>query len=448
MRSQEQRTTLYLASIYAFRMMGLFMILPVFSLYAHSLKQATPTLIGLALGIYGLTQACLQIPFAMASDRVGRKPVILFGLILFMTGSLIAASSHNIYGIILGRALQGAGAIGSTLMALVADHTREEFRLKAMAIVGMSIGLSFMLAMILGPLIDQFIGLSGIFSFTAILAFIGMLIVLFRIPRSRQSFHRDTEAVVSQFKNILLNLELLRLNIGVFCSHAILMALFIALPLVLNSVGLNAAHQWMIYLPALLFAGLTLFPMVILAEKKRWMKSLFIIAIFTMALIQFFFFSHHLISLGICLAVFFAAFTFLEACLPSLVSKIAPVGSKGTAMGIYSTFQFSGIFVGGTLGGFIFSHWNTQGVFLFCALLGLIWGILASTMKAPPYLSSKILPVEVDDADEAAALEIKLRSIDGVEEAIVYLDEQAAYLKVDRKRFLEASLESALSNRK
>ncbi|MFN7096383.1 MAG: MFS transporter [Gammaproteobacteria bacterium] len=445
MTPKERNTTLSLASIYAFRMLGLFMILPIFSLYTHSLQHATAGLIGLALGIYGLTQALLQTPFAMISDRIGRKPVIVFGLILFIVGSVVAAMSHTIDGIIIGRAIQGAGAIGSTLIALLADNTQEENRLKAMSVIGMVIGLSFVVSMVLGPILNSLVGLSGIFWLTAVLASLGIVILIWIVPTPKTHFlHRDSEPVLSEFKNVLTSPELLRLNAGIFSLHASLMALFLIIPMILiTSSGLSENQQWILYLPILLIATVIMFPFVIVAETKRLMKPFFIGAIIVLTLteVSLSFFTQHILMLSISLCLFFAAFTFLEACLPSLISKIVPAGSKGTAMGIYSSSQFLGIFVGGSVGGMLYHHFGVNSIFLFCGLLGLLWIILAMTMKQPPYLSSKIIAIRIEhNTDAINALQNKLMAINGIKEVMVSVDEQVAYLKVDKKELVADDL--------
>lgn len=433
-----------LASIYAFRMLGLFMVLPVFSLYTNTLVAATPFLIGLALGIYGLTQALFQIPLAMISDRIGRKPIIIGGLILFIVGSVVAAMSHTIYGMILGRALQGAGAIGSTIMALAADLTPEEQRLKVMAVIGLTIGFSFMLAMLLGPIINGWFKLSGIFWLTAMLA-TGGIFILYLVPTpKRLVFHRDSETVIGQFKKTLLAPQLARLDWGIFSLHAMLMALFLVIPNLLLRNGYTAEQQWMIYLPVLIIAALAMLPFVIIAEKKRLLKTFFVGAIAVLVVINLSlnFVTTHIVLLSIALCLFFTAFTFLEACLPSLISKISPIGNKGTAMGIYSTAQFLGIFVGGSVGGWILNHIGINGVFLFCIVLGSLWLLLAITMQEPLYLSSKILPFHADlSLQEANAIEQRLAAIAGIEEVLVDINEKVIYLKVDKLVFKEASID-------
>lgn len=448
MNKQEKRTAFSLAGIYAFRMLGLFMILPIFSLYAEHFHHADLTLIGLALGIYGLTQAILQIPFGMASDRIGRKPVIIIGLLLFAIGSVIAAESHSIYGIIIGRALQGAGAIGSTLTAFVADNVDDENRLKAMSIIGMTIGLSFIIAMILGPILNSLIGLSGIFWLTAVLAIIGIIMITCIVPAQRKHIlHRDAEAVPTHFSKILTMPELLRLDFGIFALHAMLTALFIVIPLLLtHSTGLQPDQQWMLYLPVLILAFIAMVPFIIIAEAKRRMKTIFCGAVILVTSMQFLLWHwhHSIILMAIILFVFFTAFTLLEASLPSLVAKIAPAGRKGTAMGIYSSSQFLGIFVGGTIGGLIFRYFGITSVFLFCGIIGLIWVLLAITMKKPQHLSSKILSIGPVTDEKVAVLKQKLLSISGVADVMICPDEQVAYLKVDKKILAEAELNQTI----
>lgn len=440
MTPQERKATFSLASIYAFRMLGLFMILPVFSLYENRLQHANATLIGLALGIYGLTQAILQIPFGIASDRIGRKPIIIIGLVLFMLGSIIAALSHDIYGIIIGRAVQGAGAIGSTLIALLADTTEEDNRLKAMSMIGMTIGFSFMVAMVLGPIINSLAGLSGIFGLTALFALAGLFLLRLVPTPQKQVFHRDSEPVLSQLTKVLCMPELLRLNFGIFSLHAILMALFIVIPITLvHSTGLAESEHWMIYLPVLIIACIVMFPFVIIAEAKRLMKPVFVGAIVVLVLMELALrlFTHNLISISVVLCIFFAAFTLLESILPSLISKIAPAGSKGTAMGIYSSAQFLGIFVGGAFGGYLFNHFGANSIFSFCAILSIVWALVAVTMKKPLHLSSKIVKVGKLSPIEAKGLQKKLLAMKGVKEVMISIDEEVAYLKIDKREFVE-----------
>ncbi|MEE9343156.1 MAG: MFS transporter, partial [Gammaproteobacteria bacterium] len=327
MSATERRAAISLASIYALRMLGLFMILPVFALYADQLEGATPALAGLAIGIYGMTQAMLQIPFGLASDRIGRKPVIIFGLLVFALGSLVAASADSMVMVIVGRAMQGAGAIAAAVMALAADLTREQNRVKAMAIIGMSIGASFALAIIIGPIINNWIGVPGIFTLTAVLALLGIIVVWFVVPNPVISkVHRDAEAIPAQFAAILRDTQLLRLDFGILILHMVLTASFVVLPLVLrDQVGFDPAHHWKLYLPVLLISLPLAIPFILQAEKHGRIKQVFLGAIITIMLAQIglFLFHETVMSIAILLGVFYAGFNLLEAILPSLIAKVA-----------------------------------------------------------------------------------------------------------------------------
>lgn len=390
MNPSERRASFTLASIMSLRMLGLFMVLPLFSLYAHQLTGATPALIGLSMGIYGLTQALFQIPFGAWSDRVGRKKIILLGLILFAAGSIISACSTTIWGMIIGRALQGTGAVGSTIIALLSDLTRENQRTKAMAIIGMTIGTSFSLAMLIGPLLNPWLHVNGIFWLATVFSLLAIFILFTKVPPIENPKPKQTtEIKLHSFLTVLQQPDLMRLNIGIFLLHAIFTANFVVIPISLQTLGLSANEQWMLYLPVLLLAFVFTIPCIAIAEKKRRLKQFFMGAIILLciadALLRLL--PSHLLMSAISLLLFFAGFSILEAFLPSLVSKTAPPERKGTALGIYSCSQFLGIFVGGSLGGWLYGALGLTTVYLICTLLGLLWATIAFRMKNPQHQS-------------------------------------------------------------
>ncbi|MCO6414206.1 MAG: MFS transporter [Thiogranum sp.] len=444
MTRAEARSAASMAGIYALRMLGLFMILPVFALYADHLDDTTPALAGMAIGIYGMTQALLQIPFGLVSDRVGRKPVIVFGLLVFAAGSVVAATSDSIYGVIFGRALQGAGAIAAAVMALTADLIREEHRVKAMAIIGMSIGASFALAMILGPVLNTWIGVPGIFWLTAVLAVAGIAFLLLVVPTPLVTRRRrDAEAVPAQFASVLRDPQLLRLDIGIFSLHLILTATFVVLPLALRDLaGLPASRHWEVYLPVLLLSLPMAIPFILQAEKHRRMKQVFVGAILVIALAQLALYEFHqqLPGIAVLLFVFYTAFNLLEAVLPSLIAKMAPPDSKGTAMGFYSSSQFFGAFVGGALGGWLHGRFGLDAVFLFCAAVALVWLVFAASMKNPRYLSTRLLKIGKLSDEAARRLSQRITAVRGVAEVVVIAEDEVAYLKIDQHALDEEAL--------
>ena len=385
MTGAERRAALSLAGIFSLRMLGLFMIYPVFAPWAQRLPDATAATIGLALGIYGLAQALLQIPFGFLSDRIGRKRVIAAGLVLFVIGSAIAALSPSIYGIVLGRLLQGAGAVGSAVLALAADLTRESHRTKAMAIIGMTIGAAFGLAVVVGPVLNSWIGVRGIFWLTAVLAALGILVLYALVPReTTRQMHADAEPVPVLFKRVLADRELQRLDAGIFIQHAVLTASFLSVPFVLRQSGIVLHDQWYVYLPVLVVSVIFLVPLIMLAERGR-MKAVFVGSVLLLVAAELLLlFSRARLPLVLAaLVVFFTGFNLLESLLPSLISRRAPADAKGTAMGLYSSSQFLGIFAGGALGGWIGGVWGLNGVFGFCAALAALWCVVALFMQAP-----------------------------------------------------------------
>jgi MFS family permease len=440
----ERRAALSLAGIFALRMLGLFLILPVFALYAEGMPGVTPVLIGLAVGAYGLTQALLQIPFGMLSDRIGRKPVIVGGLIVFAAGSLVAATSETIYGVIFGRALQGSGAIAAAVMALAADLTREEVRTRAMAMIGVSIGAAFALALVLGPVLDHWIGVPGIFWLTALLAVSGVLIVIFLVPTPpHPRVHRDAEPTRGQLRGVLVNPELLRLDFGVLTLHMLMTALFLVFPLSLVANGVDSARHWLIYLPVMLLSMLAMVPFVIIAEKRHRMRGVFLGAVLILALAQLVFWwgAQSLAILLLALFLYFTAFNVLEASLPSLISKIAPAQAKGSAMGVFSSSQFAGAFLGGLLGGWAHQALGIDGVYLLCGGLALLWFGVGFGMADPGHLRSQLIHLGDVAEQEVAGLQTRLLGVPGVKEAVVIAEEGVAYLKVDSQHLDWAKLE-------
>ena len=431
----ERKVVMSLAALYTFRMLGLFMLLPVLALYGTEYAHHSPFLLGLALGAYGFSQALLQIPFGVMSDRIGRKPLILAGLIIFVLGSVVAALADSVYGLILGRFLQGGGAISAVVMALLTDLTSDENRTKAMATIGASIGVSFSVAMTLGPLLAAWGGVGAIFWLTAALGVIGIYILLKLVPNVAESTaKREAVAVPGLLAKTLKHPQLLRLNVGIFVLHFVLMSSFVVLPLMLqDQLHIAREYHGLIYFPLLAFAFVLMLPFVIIAEKRRKIKSVFLLAVGLLLLTEL-----ALMVVGgsrvlalLVLFVFFIAFNILEATQPSMVSKIAPAGAKGTATGIYSTCQVLGVFGGGALGGWLLQQQGANAVFALNAVLVLIWLAVAWSMKPPHFLASVLIPLR--GQDHQAILD-KLRAVDGVAEAIIVASENTIYLKVDQRR--------------
>jgi len=438
MNALEFRVSALLSAVFALRMAGLFMLLPVLSVYASdSYSNASVTLIGCAIGAYGLTQALFQIPAGLLSDYIGRKPVILIGLVLFGVGSLVAAISDSIYGVILGRCLQGSGAIAAAISALIADVTREEKRSRAMAMVGMSIGLSFCLSMVLGPLIAEFIGVKGLFSLIGILTIPAMAIVFFAIPTPVvQKLNNKSDTITIQLSKIFHHPELIRLNVGVFILHFILMGLFVTLPLNLqNNAGLVREHHWLVYLSTMVLSFVVVIFFIILGEKKHIVKEMLNVSVCLLLVSQIiaWFEQSSLFGLILSVFVFFVAFNYLEASLPSLVSKQTQANSRGAAMGLFGTCQFLGAGLGGVVCGFVYQYFGQTGVLILCAILTVFWQITVVTMRQPSYASNIILKLFPMVAGSSADIQEQVQSVLGVMEATVISEEKSVYLKVNKK---------------
>ncbi len=375
MSSVERIFALKISLIMSVRMLGLFMLFPVMSVYAGNYDNSTPFLIGLALGIYGLTQALLQIPFGYLSDRYGRKPILIIGLLIFFLGSVLAASTSNILLVVVGRALQGGAALSAVLMAFLADLVSEESRAKANAFVGFQIGVAFMLSLLIGPIITAKLGLSGLFWVIALLSLIAMLIVFSLKHTKPIAYYRLSFGEIKQ----VLTKELIALDFSIFCLHLILAAGFIVMPLlIVENQIVNIIDSWRLYLPAVLLSFLGMIPLIVISEKFKKTKYILLLSILLLVSSQFIFAESKLdFRLFIAsLTVFFIAFNTIEALLPSLLSKKASESKRGLAMGIFSTSQFFGTFVGGSIGGLIYDIYDLNSVFLFTIFVAIIWWFL------------------------------------------------------------------------
>lgn len=439
--SIEKRTLFGLSSIYALRMLGLFLLYPVFSLYAHELAGGHgPMLAALALGAYPLAQALLHIPMGMLSDRFGRKRIIVLGLLLLAIGGIICALAKDIEWLIIGRLIQGSGAISAAITALLADLTEEEHRTAAMAVIGMTIALSFAAAIVASPFLYGSIGMAAIFLFMVLASLLAIPILRYLVPNPIHStFHADTETKLSTLRTIFKNRELWRLDFGILTLHASQMALFYVLPFELKDrFHLDIqAHTW-VYLGAAVLSFVCMIPCIAIAESKDRLKAFFIGSVMVIAL-SFALLAEPLQLVWVCLGLFLflTAFNVLEASLPSLVSKIAPVSAKGSAMGVYATSQSLGIFLGAMVAGFLHGHFGLSAVYLCFALWALLWFLIALSMKNPPAVRTCLYGIGALSMDAAQKLTQELSRLTGVYEATILNEDGVAMLKVDRHRFNE-----------
>ncbi|MGB4811723.1 MAG: MFS transporter [Methylophilaceae bacterium] len=445
MSPQERKASISLASIYGLRMLGMFLILPIFAIYAtHYEGGNNIQLVGMALGAYPLAQALFQLPYGMASDRFGRKNIIYIGLIMLIVGSVIVALTNNIYIVILGRAIQGAGAVSAAVTALLADLTREEHRTKAMALIGSTIGVTFAISLVLGPAIAHWVGIAGIFWLTAILAGLAMLVVKFMVPNPLiSSFHSDASTAPTKLKDVLKNGQLLRLNYGIFALHASQMAMFIVVPFAIQKTShLDVSHHWQVYLPILVGSFILMIPAIIVGEKKNLLKQVFIGAVALMLFAQLCFAGLITSFWGVIFSLFayFVAFNTLEASLPSLISKLAPAAAKGTAMGVYNTSQSFGAAVGSLVGGFLSHHYGFSAVFIFCAALVGIWLMLTFSMKTPPAVRTKMYHLNNLNDAQAKSIADEISTMAGVYEAVAIASENMLIVKVSNQISAENQL--------
>ncbi len=450
MNASERRSVFALAGVFASRMFGLFLLLPVLALYGSELPGSTPVLVGLALGIYGLTQALLQIPFGMMSDRFGRKAIITVGLMIFVLGSVIAALADSLTWLIIGRAIQGGGAVSSAILALTADLTREEQRTKAMALIGMSIGAVFLTSMALAPPLSSRIGVDGLLWITAGLGLLALILLHSVVPTpSRHLRHRDVTPTGARLLAVLRDPQLLRLDGGIFVLHLVLTALFVVVPVQLSNLGgLALEDHWQVYLPVLVASVLGMVPLVILGSRHGRVNSMFRVAILVVliGLLVMILVTRGqglgLIWLAFALWIFFTGFNALEAMLPALVSRVAPAADKGSAIGVYNTCQFLGVFIGGSVSGWLVGRFGTDAVFGFCATLVVIWLGVAFIAAEFRLASSRVIHVgDGVNSSQLDALVDRIRAVRGVQEVTIVRGEALAYLKVDDKELDIAALQ-------
>lgn len=439
----ERRAAMTLAAIIAFRMLGLFMLLPVMTTYGSALQGYTPMLAGLAVGIYGFTQACFQIPLGRLSDTWGRHQVITLGLLLFALGALVAALSDHIYGVIIGRAIQGAGAVSSAALALAADVTAEQRRSKVMAIIGMSIGASFILAFLGGPLLASLGGLSAVFWATVALALVGLLLTVLALPNAaRPATAGDGQARWATLWPLLRRGDLPRLSVGIFALHFVMTALFMVVPQKLVALGIDRADHASVYLPVLIVGALLMAPLLRMAERRRWHKPILLLCVLMLMIAMVVLTLPSLAVLVGALVLYFAAFNWLEASLPSWLSRIVPAGHKGTAMGFYASAQFLGAFAGGAVGGVLMQWQGPTTVLLAGAGVALLWGLFALGQQALPDWRTTQLDAP---AEQLAELALRMRALDGVIEVIPRPEQQQVELRYDGHRLNEQTLKAWLS---
>jgi len=443
MSGAERRAVAGLAGIFGLRMFGLFLLLPVLAVYARDLPGSTPLLVGVAVGAYGLSQALLQIPFGWWSDRLGRKRVIATGLLIFAVGSVVAALGEHVYTVILGRFLQGAGAISAAVLALTADLTREENRHKAMAVLGMMIGAVFMVSLVAGPALQRAVGVPGLFWITAILAPVAAVVLWWLVPDpARSVVHRDVETAPEDLRGVLRDPHLLRLDFGIFMLHAVLTAMFVAVPVALSDgLGVSVGEHWKIYVSVLVCSLPVMIPLVLLAGRAGLVYRVAAVAVGLVLAAQAAFLvgpGYWTVVLGLWL--FFCGFNVLEALLPSLVSRVAPAAGKGTAIGVYNTWEFLGVFVGGAAGGWVYGAWGLGGVALMCGAGLVLWLAVLLTASMPPLFESRVLRVAGVSARGARDLSEELARVPGVLEATVVAEEGVAYVKIDGRHLDEERL--------
>ena len=455
----ERRAVAALSGIFSLRMLGLFMFLPVFSVHAHGYAGHTPLLIGVAIGIYGLTQGVFQVPFGILSDRFGRKPVIAAGLVIFALGSVVAALADGIWGVVAGRALQGLGAVAAAVMALASDLTGEAHRTKAMACIGASIGAAFALALVLGPVVAGAAGVSGLFWTTAVLAAVAVALLYLGVPDPPRATSSGGGAL-ADLAGVLRDGQMLRLDAGIFILHAVMIATFVALPIALRDrAGVDVADHWKVYVGVLAASIVFTVPLIVLADRKNRSRAVVLLGVVLlgaalaglataagpMAVPAPIGTTAGSVALIACMVVYFTGFNTLEASLPALVSRAAPMRARGAALGVYSTSQYLGAFAGGIIGGWLLGAGGERAVFVACAGLCIGWMLIAAGLRQPRRLSVERLRIGAVEREAVDALTARLLAVPGVIEAVVVAEERIAWLRVDR-RHLDRPALRALSS--
>ena len=442
MSSNERRAVAALSGIFSLRMLGLFMFLPVFSVHAHEYPGHTPLLIGVAIGIYGLTQGMFQVPFGILSDRFGRRPVIAAGLVVFALGSVVAALADDIWGIVTGRALQGMGAVAAAVMALASDLTAEARRTRVMAVIGASIGASFVLALVLGPVVTAAAGVSGLFWVTAALAVLAIVLLYLGVPAPPR-LTNSGGATLAGLSTALRDGQMLRLNAGIFILHAVMVATFVALPIAIRDrAGIDVADHWKVYVGVLLASVIFTVPLIVIADRANRSRFVMLlgIALLGAALAGLAGATAGSIVLIACMVVYFTGFNTLEASLPAMVSRAAPMRARGAALGVYSTLQYLGAFAGGIVGGWLLGAGGERAALAACAGLCIGWILIAIGLREPRRLSVEQLPIGAVDSGSVDALTVRLLAVPGVIEAVVVAEERIAWLRVDRRLLDRSSL--------
>ena len=440
--SVERRTVAALSGIFSLRMLGLFMFLPVFSVHAHQYPGHTPLLVGVAIGIYGLTQGMFQVPFGILSDRFGRRPVIAAGLLVFALGSVVAALADDIWGVVIGRALQGTGAVAAAVMALASDLTGEAHRTRVMAIIGASIGAAFALSLVLGPVVTEAAGVSGLFWVTAAMAAVAIVVLFLGVPAPPRVTHTRGSALAG-LSTALRDGQMLRLNAGIFILHAIMVATFVALPIALRDrAGIDVADHWKVYLGVLFASVVFTVPLIIAADRANRSRAVMLVGIVLLgaALAGLAGVAAGTVVLVVCLVVYFTGFNTLEASLPAMVSRVAPMRARGAALGVYSTVQYLGAFAGGVIGGWLLGAGGERAALAVCAGLCVGWMLIAMGLREPRRLSVEQLAIGAVERESVEALTARLLSVPGVIEAVVVAEERIAWLRVDRRVLDRSSL--------